>query len=125
MRQDLSANPTTVAKRAGGSAPLSSMCHEVGLATVAAELRLHIDELELDAAEAVERGGAVLFLAGLGLRPTKSPRRDQTSEEGGGRKVRRAWTKAIRSAHPRNGKVRIIANRSPIPERSREPTAPR
>jgi hypothetical protein len=42
------------------------MTHEVGMAAVAAELHLAINDLELDAADAVEKGAAALFLAGFG-----------------------------------------------------------
>jgi hypothetical protein len=66
MHEDLSINRAAVDRMLGHVRPLSSLCREVGLAAVAAELHLSIDDLELDAADAVERGAAVLFLAGFG-----------------------------------------------------------
>ncbi len=118
MLHDLIANPATVETRAGGRAPLSSMCHEVGLAAVAAKLHLPISELDLESAEAVERGAAVLFLAGVGPGLTKPPRRGRTGEDGGGRKMRRASTETSRSANPRATKLAMAADRSPIAEPS-------
>ncbi len=53
------------------SGSLSSLSREVGLAAVAARLHLHFDELELETAEAVKKGVAVLSLARS--RPTAFP----------------------------------------------------
>jgi hypothetical protein len=68
MHEHLSINRAGVDRMLGHVPPLSSMCREVGLAAVAAELHLSVNELELDAANAVERGAAALFLAGFGPR---------------------------------------------------------
>lgn len=68
MHEDLSINRAGVDRMLGHLRPLSSMCREVGLAAVAAELHLAVDDLELDTADAVERGAAALFLAGFGPR---------------------------------------------------------
>ena len=69
MREALATNPAATRLMADRSPPLSSICREVGLAAFAAELHLRASELELDAAVAVERGAAALFLAGF-LAPT-------------------------------------------------------
>ena len=66
MHQNLPINRAAVDQILGHVKPLSGMTREVGLAAVAAELHLGIDELELDAADAVEKGAAALFLAGFG-----------------------------------------------------------
>src|SRR4051812_43593729 len=58
MRQNNTINRADVNKVLGDVEPLSSTIHEVGMAAVAAELHLGIDELELDAADTVERGAA-------------------------------------------------------------------
>ena len=72
MRQNHTINRADVDKILGDVKPLSSMTHEIGMAAVAAELHLGIDELELDAANSVERGAAALFLAGFGPKPAAS-----------------------------------------------------
>ena len=89
MRQILTINRADVDKVLGDVKPLSTMTHEVGMAAVAAELHLSIDELELDAADAVEKGAAALFLAGFGPKPAASLRRDRTAK-GSGRKTGRS-----------------------------------
>jgi hypothetical protein len=79
MHQNRQINRAAVDKILGHVKPLSSMTHEVGLAAVAAELHLGIDDLELDAADAVEKGAAALFLAGFAAKPsTRSSDRDPT-----------------------------------------------
>ena len=73
MRQNHTINRADVDKVLGDVKPLSSMTHEIGMAAVAAELHLGIDELELDAADAVEKGAAALFLAGFGPEASRFP----------------------------------------------------
>lgn len=48
---------------------------DAGLAAVAAELKLPVNTLEPEVAEAVETGAAALFLAGYGPRVTRSQRK--------------------------------------------------
>ena len=73
------------------------MTHEIGMAAVAGELHLGIDELELDAADSVERGAAALFLAGR-PKPAVSLPRSRTAK-GSGRKTGRSAS-ARRSRKP-------------------------
>jgi hypothetical protein len=94
MRQNLPVNRAAVDKILGQVKPLSSMTHEIGMAAVAAELHLDVDDLELDAADAVEKGAAALFLAGFGPKPVAiaRPRAAKSSGRKAGRSasVRRA-----------------------------------
>src|SRR5277367_5013845 len=55
MQRELSINSAAFDKIRGYVRPVSGMTPEVGMAAVAAELHLDIDDLELDAADAVER----------------------------------------------------------------------
>jgi len=103
MHQDLPINRAAVDRILGHVRPLSSMCREVGLAAVAAELQLHIDDLELDAADAVERGAAALFLGGFSPKTTASTSY-RRSGKGVARKLRRSTT-ARRSRRLRTGKL--------------------
>jgi hypothetical protein len=89
MHQNLPINRATVDKILGHVKPLSSMAHEVGMAAIAAELHLDIDDLELDAADAVQKGAAALFLAGFGRQRVASIARGRTAK-GSGRKAGRA-----------------------------------
>jgi hypothetical protein len=89
MHEDLSINRAAVDRMLGHVRPLSSMSREVGLAAVAAELHLRIDDLDLDAADAVERGAAALFLAGFGPRLATSVSHSRNGK-GGGRGTRRS-----------------------------------
>jgi hypothetical protein len=90
MHKMLPVDLASVDLRTDRSPPLSSMCREIGLAAVAAELHLRASELELDAAVAVERGAAALFLAGFGPQSTPLGR---VGKSRGERKVRRASRK--------------------------------
>ena len=89
MHQNLQINRAAVDKILGDEKPLSSMTHEVGMAAVAAELHLGIDDLELDAADAVEKGAAALFLAGFGPKRVASVARARTAKVSG-RKIGRS-----------------------------------
>jgi hypothetical protein len=89
MHQNLPIKRATVDKILGHGKPLSSMTHEVGMAAVAAELHLRIDDLELDAADDVEKGAAALFLAGFGPKRVASIGRGRTAK-GSGRKAGRS-----------------------------------
>ena len=66
MHQNLPMNRAAVDKILGHVKPLSSMTHEVGMAAVAAELRLRIDDLEFDAADDVEKGSRRFSVRGSG-----------------------------------------------------------
>lgn len=66
MRYSLSAN------RHSAELPPPELCRAFGLAAVAAELDLQVDTLEPEAAEAVGRGAAILFLAGYGPKGSRS-----------------------------------------------------
>ena len=98
MQQNILINRAAVDKILGDEKPLSSMTHEVGMAAVAAALQLGIDDLELDAADAVEKGAAALFLAGFGPKPAASLPRSRTAK-GGVRKTGRSAS-ARRSRKP-------------------------
>ena len=98
MQQNLPINRAELDKTLGHGKPLSSMTHEIGMASVAAELHLGIDELELDAADSVERGAAALFLAGFGPKPAASLLRSRTAK-GSGRNTGRSAS-ARRSRKP-------------------------
>jgi len=89
MSQKLPVNRAAVNTILGHVKPLSSMTHEVGMAAVAAELHLDLDDLELDAADDVEKGAAALFLAGFGPKRVASIARGRTAK-GSGRKAGRS-----------------------------------
>ena len=59
------------------------------MAAVAAELHLDLDDLDLDAADDVEKGAAALFLAGFGPKRVASIARSRTAK-GSGRKAGRS-----------------------------------
>ena len=104
MRQNLPINRAAVDKILGHEKPLSGMTHEVGMAAVAAELHLGIDDLELDAADAVEKGAAALFLAGFGPKPVASIARGRTAKGSGGRTGRSASVRRTGRLHPGKGR---------------------
>jgi hypothetical protein len=60
MRHDLASIPDPIEVRAGRSRLLSRLYRDIGLAAVAAELRLPAQEFELDLGEAIERGSRYL-----------------------------------------------------------------
>lgn len=64
MPNNLSANPRALGQPTYNGKPLSSLCHEIGLAAVAIELNLELSTLQPDAAVAIEQGVAALFDAG-------------------------------------------------------------
>jgi hypothetical protein len=66
MPNDLIATPQALGQASGGREPLSSLYREIGLAAVASGLKLQLNTLDPDVAEAVERGTAALFLRGTG-----------------------------------------------------------
>jgi hypothetical protein len=108
MHEDRLINRAAVDRMLGHVRPVSSTCREVGLAAVAAELHLGIDDLELDAADAVERGAAALFLAGFGPGLAAPVSRGRKAK-GGGRETRRSAS-LRRSRRPRMGKTTTPAN---------------
>ncbi len=116
MRRDLPVNSSAVGKRAGGGSPLCLMRREVGMAAVVAELHLDVNELEPEAAAAVERGAAALFLAGFGPMSSGLRARGRTGQERGGGERRPARAKARGAAHLGARDVATVANRSPISE---------
>jgi hypothetical protein len=60
MRQDLPAHPQVLQQRAGDSKLLSRLYRDVGMAAVAAELKLQSSALEPEIAQALERGASKL-----------------------------------------------------------------
>jgi len=66
MRQEPLAFPRTWNQSAGIAKPLFCLHREAGLAAVAVEFNLQVDDLTPEVAEAVERGAAALFLGGYG-----------------------------------------------------------
>ena len=60
MRQDLPAHPQILQQRAGDSKLLSRLYRDVGMAAVAAELKLQASALEPEIAQALERGASIL-----------------------------------------------------------------
>ena len=97
MPNDLIAAPLALGPASGGREPLSSPYREIGLAAVASGLKLQLNTLDPDVAEAVERGAAALFLAGYGPSLTRFPRSVRAGEDGGGRKARHVASKARQS----------------------------
>jgi hypothetical protein len=96
MRQNHTINRADVDKILGDVKPLSKMTHEIGMAAVAAELHLGIDELELDTADSVERGAAALFLAGFGPKPAGSLPHSRTAKVSGRKAGRSASARRSR-----------------------------
>jgi len=97
MSNDLTADARAAGEASSGRRPLSSLYRDIGLATVASELNLHLDTLEPDVAEAVERGTAALLLAGIGSSLTRHRRSVRAGEQGGRHKLRRLARKARQS----------------------------
>jgi len=60
MRHDFSAIPDVIETRAGRSRLLSRLYRDIGLAAVAAEFELPVQEFEPELGEAVERGARYL-----------------------------------------------------------------
>jgi hypothetical protein len=108
MHEDRLINRAAVDRMLGHVRPVSSTCREVGLAAVAAELHLGIDDLELDAADAVERGAAALFLAGFGP-GLAAPVSHRRKGKGRGSEMRRSAS-FRRSRRPRTGKPTAPVN---------------
>jgi len=108
MRQDFSVD-TTSAGAASHNAHLEGMSRELGLAAVAAELQLNIHELDFDAAGAVQKGAAALFLAGFGARQAETPMQARTAKAVGGVQ-RRASTEPRRAPRRRLADMPTSAN---------------
>jgi hypothetical protein len=96
MPNDLIATPQALGQASGGREPLSSLYREIGLAAVASGLKLQLNTLDPDVAEAVERGTAALFAA-YGPSLTRYPRSVRAGENGGRRKARLVASKARQS----------------------------
>lgn len=60
MRHDVTAIPDVIEKPAGRSRLLSRLYHEIGLAAVAFELDVEVNDLEADSYEAIRRGARYL-----------------------------------------------------------------
>ncbi len=60
MRHDLTAIPDVIEVRAGRGRLLSRLYRDVGLAAVAAELELPVEDFEPELGEALERGARYL-----------------------------------------------------------------
>jgi hypothetical protein len=108
MPNDLTANAQALGQASCGSKPLSSLYREIGLAAVATELNLQLNTLDLDAAEAVQRGAAALLVAGSGRGLTRYPRIVRAGEEGGRRKARRVASKRRQSKRFPTGKSEVV-----------------
>jgi hypothetical protein len=67
MRRDLTAIPDLIEARAGQSPLLSRLYHEVGLAAVAAEFELPLEDLDPELEDALEREAPRLAPPGLEL----------------------------------------------------------
>ena len=93
MPNDLIATPQALGQASGGREPLSSLYREIGLAAVASGLKLQLNTLDPDVAEAVERGAAALFLAGYGPSLIRYPRSVRAGENGSCRKARQVATR--------------------------------
>jgi len=103
MHQKLPINRAAVDEILGHVKPRSSMTREVGMAAVAAELHLGIDDVELDAAEAVEKGAAALFLAGFGPQRVASIARGRTAKGSGLKAGRSASVRRAGRLHTGKG----------------------
>ena len=103
MHQNLPIKRAAVDKILGPGKPLSSMTREVGMAAVAAELHLGIDDLELDAADDVEKGAAALFLAGFGPKRVASIARGRTAKSSGRNTGRSASVRRFGRFHTAKG----------------------
>jgi len=60
MRHDLASIPDPLEVRAGRSRLLSRLYRDIGMAAIAAELRLPAQEFELEIGESIERGARYL-----------------------------------------------------------------
>ena len=87
--------------------PLSSLCHEIGLAAVASEFNLELSALEPDVAEAIEQGAAALFDAGYGPSLIGRRRSVGARENGSRQKLRRRANKPRQSRPSTTGKGEI------------------
>ena len=67
MRHDLTAIPEVIETRAGRSRLLSRLYRDIGLAAVAAEFELPVEDFDPELGEAVERGARYLIPANLVL----------------------------------------------------------
>jgi hypothetical protein len=67
MRHDMSAIPDAIETRAGRSRLLSRLYRDIGLAAVAAEFELPVEDFEPELGEAVERGARYLLSHEFGL----------------------------------------------------------
>lgn len=106
MSNHLTADARGPGEASGG---LSSLYHEIGLATVATELNLQLNTLEPDVAEAVERGAAALLLAGYGPSLTRHRRNVRVGEGGGRHTVRRFLPSLARQSRSSATKKSLIA----------------
>ena len=90
MRQDPLAVPRAWNQSAGFAKPPFGLHREAGLAAVAVELNLQVNELAPEVAEAVERGAAALFLGGYGPYSTLTRQSAEAGEDARQRKAPRA-----------------------------------
>jgi len=87
--------------------PLSSLCHEIGLAAVAIELDLELSTLQPDVAEAIEQGARALFDAGYGSSLIGRRRSVSAREKASRQKAPRRASKASKSRPLPTGKGEI------------------
>jgi SAM-dependent MidA family methyltransferase len=90
MREDPLAFPGAWNQSAGLAKPLFGLYREAGLAAVAVELNLQVDELAPEVAEAIERGAAALFLGGYSPYSTLTRQSAEVGKEARQRKTPRA-----------------------------------
>lgn len=90
MREDPLAFPGAWNQSAGLAKPLFGLCREAGLAAVAVEFNLQVDELAPEVAQAIERGAAALFLGGYSPYSTLTRQSAEVGKDARQRKSPRA-----------------------------------
>ena len=107
MSNDFTGNARAPGEVSSRRRPLSSLCRDIGLASVATELNVQLDTLEPDIADAIERGAAALLLARFSTSLTWRRRSVRAGEQGGRHKLPGLARKARRSRRFLTGKSLI------------------
>ena len=94
MPSNLAANSRALGEPTDSRKPLSSLCHEIGLAAVAIELNSELSTLQPDAAKAIKQGAAALFDAGYKPNLIGHQRSVWVREKASHQNVRRRVSKA-------------------------------
>ena len=97
MREDPLAFPGAWNQSAGLAGPLFGLYREAGLAAVAVEFNLQVDELAPEVAEAIERGAAALFLGGYSPYSTLTRQSDEVGKEARQRKTPHAIRSRVKT----------------------------